>query len=83
MCTYIEIRVILLNSGKGGFIMALTEAQRKANDKYKAKNIKRVPLDMQITYYETLKAAAEQAGQTVNGYIKQAIAEKMEREAGS
>lgn len=60
--------------------MALTEAQRKANTKYRAKNIKRVPLDMQLTDYETLKAAAEQAGQTVNGFIKQAIAEKLERE---
>lgn len=60
--------------------MALTEAQRKANNKYKAKNIKRVPLDMQLPDYDALKAAATEAGQTVNGYIKKAIAEKMERE---
>lgn len=63
--------------------MAATEAQKKAIEKYKAKNIKRVPLDMQLSDYDALKAAATEAGQTVNGYIKQAIAEKMEREAGS
>ena len=40
---------------------------------YKAKNIKRVPLDMPITEYEQLKQAAVAAGMTVNGFIKQAI----------
>ena len=63
--------------------MAATEAQKKAIEKYKAKNIKRVPLDMQLSDYDALKAAATEAGQPVNGYIKQAIAEKMEREAGN
>ena len=40
---------------------------------YKAKNIKRVPLDMPITEYDQLKQAAVAAGMTVNGFIKQAI----------
>lgn len=48
---------------------------------YKAKHIKRVPFDMQIEDYEKLKAAAESAGEPVNRYIKNAIAQRMEREA--
>lgn len=47
---------------------------------YKRDNIKRVPFDMQITDYERLKAAADAAGESVNGYIKRAVAERMEKE---
>lgn len=59
--------------------MSTTEAQKKATIKYAKKNLKRVPLDMKLADYETLKASAAEAGQTVNGFIKQAIAEKLER----
>lgn len=47
---------------------------------YAKKNLKRVPLDMKKTDYEQLSNAAIAAGMSVNGYIKQAIAEKIERE---
>lgn len=60
--------------------MTLTEAQRKATTKYKEKNIKRIPLDVQKEKYDEVKAAADRAGETVNGYIKRAIDERMERE---
>lgn len=63
--------------------MAASQAQLKATAKYKAKNYKRVPLDMQLSEYEELKETATASGQTVNGYIKAAIREKMEREQGS
>lgn len=57
--------------------MAIPEKQKKYNEK----NIKRVPLDMQRDYYETvLKPAADLCGVGVNTYIKQAIAEKIERD---
>lgn len=62
--------------------MTASEAQKKATIKYAKSHLKRVPLDLKLEDYDNLKSAAEQAGQTVNGYIKQAIAEKMEREAG-
>lgn len=35
---------------------------------------------MQLSEYETLKAAADAAGQPVNAYIKQAIRERIERD---
>lgn len=60
--------------------MAYNEAGYNASKKYKEKNIKRVPLDMQIDEYNKVKAAAEQAGEKVNTYIKNAIAQRMERE---
>ena len=44
-----------------------------ASVKYKAEKIKRVPLDMQISFYDEIKAAADQAGESVNGFIKAAI----------
>lgn len=60
--------------------MPITESQRKAAYDYKKKNIKRVPLDMQRTEYEKLFQEAAKAGLTVNGYIKEAINEKIERD---
>lgn len=61
--------------------MTLTEAQKKANTKYREKSIKRIPLDVQKEKYEEIKAAADKTGESVNGYIKKAIDERMDREA--
>lgn len=60
--------------------MTLSEAQKKANTKYKTKNIKRIPLDVQKEKYEEIKAAAEQANESVNGYIKKSIDERLEKD---
>lgn len=61
--------------------MPITESQKQSTYKYHKKSIKRVPLDMQKSDYEVLAEAASASGQSVNGYIKQAIKEKMERES--
>lgn len=63
--------------------MAVSEAQKRANMKYREKAIKRIPLDVQKQKYEEIKSAATQAGETVNGYIKRAIDERMERDSTS
>lgn len=60
--------------------MAYNEAANRAAQKYKKENIKRVPLDMQATEYEEVKAAAMCAGENVNQYIKEAIRQRMSRE---
>lgn len=60
--------------------MSVSEKRRQSAYKYKAKNIKRVPLDMQKTDYENLVIISAKNGKSVNGYIKEAITEKMERE---
>ena len=61
--------------------MPPTDAQKRATARYKEKNLKRIPLDVQKEKYEEIKAAATNASKTVNGYIKEAIDEKMERDA--
>ena len=58
--------------------MPLTEAQKRANIKYKEKSIKRIPLDVQKEKYEAIKAAAEATGESVNGYIKTAVDRRIE-----
>ena len=41
--------------------------------------MKKKYLDMQIELYEALKQAAEAQGETVNGFIKTAIKERMDK----
>ena len=60
--------------------MPYNETAYKASQKYKAGNIKRVPLDMQKSVYEEIKAHAEAHSESVNGFIKRAIQETMERD---
>lgn len=50
---------------------------------YAKKKLKRIPLDVQKEKYDEIKAAATAAGESVNGYIKKAIDDRMEREAGT
>lgn len=40
---------------------------------YAKKNLKRIPLDVQMEKYEEIKRASEEVSETVNGYIKKAI----------
>ena len=60
--------------------MSVTEGQKQSSYKYKAKNIKRIPLDVAKDKYDQIKSAAETTGESVNGYIKKAIDERMERD---
>ncbi|MBR6171573.1 MAG: hypothetical protein IKQ49_00145 [Eubacterium sp.] len=49
-------------------------------NKYHRENLKRVPLDMKLKAYEDMKAHAEGRGETINGFIKRAIQETMDRD---
>lgn len=57
----------------------MTDKYMKKRIEYAKKHLKRIPLDMQIEDYERLKAYTERTGETVNGFIKRAIRETMER----
>ena len=57
-----------------------TEARGKASIAYAKKALKRIPLDVQKEDYERIKAAADRSGSTVNGFIKTAIYEKIDRD---
>lgn len=57
-----------------------TEAQRKASVKWQKEHYSRIPLDVSPEYHKQLKEVAKNKGMTLGAYIKEAIAEKMERE---
>lgn len=44
---------------------------------YAKTHLKRIPLDVQIDMYEKIKRAAEEAGESVNGYIKRSIEKRL------
>ncbi len=60
--------------------MGNSESKTEYNIRYAKEKLKRIPLDVQKEKYEAIKAAADAAGEKVNGYIKKAIDERMERE---
>ena len=60
--------------------MAISDKRKESMYKYAKNNLKRIPLDVQKEKYEEIKAAAESAGESVNGYIKKAVDERMERD---
>ncbi len=45
---------------------------------YAKEHLKRIPLDVRKEKYEEIKAAASEAGESVNGYIKKAIDDRIE-----
>lgn len=61
--------------------MPTKEDKTKYDIEYAKKKLKRIPLDVQKEKYEEIKAAADAAGEKVNGYIKKAIDERMARES--
>ena len=61
-------------------MMAYSEKTNEASKKYKAAKIKRIPLDGQIADFERIKDHSQQRGESMNGFIKRAISETMERD---
>ena len=59
--------------------MPITEAQRRAKDKWKAKNMKRVPLDLRNEEYDALKEYCFERNLTVNGFIRDLIREAIKQ----
>lgn len=60
--------------------MTLSTKRKEYLNEYKKAKLKRIPLDVTKEKYEEIALIAEKAGKSVNGYIKQAIDEKMERD---
>ncbi len=60
--------------------MALTERQKQTRYAYAKEKLKRIPLDVQKEKYEEIKAHAEKQDESVNGFIKRAIDETIERD---
>ena len=61
--------------------MTLSDQRKEYLYDYQKSKLKRIPLDVQKEKYEEIKAAANHAGESVNGYIKKAIDKRMERDS--
>ena len=59
--------------------MSETNAKSKYDIEYAKTKLKRIPLDVQKEKYEEIKTAATSAGESVNGYIKKAIDQRMKQ----
>ena len=57
-----------------------TEAQKESARKWDSNNLDRLSIALPKGSREAIKAAADRAGQSINGYIKQAVDERMERD---
>lgn len=62
--------------------MANSEKKTRYNIEYAKKNLKRVPLDLPIDKYNAVKAHADSRNESLNGFIKRAIDETIQRESG-
>lgn len=61
--------------------MTYDKNKRQYNDQYRKDHFKRIPLDVQKEKYDQIKAAADNAGESVNGYIKKSIDMRMEADS--
>lgn len=61
--------------------MPTNEAKKQYDLQYAKDKLKRIPLDVKKAKYEEIKAAAAAAGEPINGYIKKAIDERMQRDS--
>ncbi|MDE6052724.1 MAG: hypothetical protein K2G55_02960 [Lachnospiraceae bacterium] len=62
--------------------MPTNETKKQYDMQYAKDKLKRIPLNVQKEKYEEIKAAAKSVGEPINGYIKKAIDERIERDAG-
>lgn len=61
--------------------MTLSDQRKEYLYDYQKSKLKRIPLDVQKEKYQEIKVAADHAGESVNGYIKKAIDERMKRDS--
>ena len=70
----------MINLNQRGDFMEYSAKKKQYNIEYAKSNIKRIPLDVQKDKYTEIKQHAETRGETVNGFIKRAIDETIERD---
>lgn len=59
--------------------MAYSQAQNKASQKYRAANVKRIPLDVPIEEYNQFKQAADKRKEKINTILRQAMKDYVSR----
>lgn len=63
--------------------MAISESQKKAVAKYNAKAYDEIKIRVYKGEKEKIKSHAESNGESLNGFVKRAIDETMERDKGN
>ncbi|HNW86699.1 MAG TPA: hypothetical protein PKJ47_07160 [Candidatus Limiplasma sp.] len=58
--------------------MALTDAQRKANDNYIREKYERLPVSYPKEFCQAVRDAATQKGESLAGYVRKAIENRIE-----
>ena len=61
--------------------MALTEKKKASNARWDAENLKRMSLALPVALFARLQEAVSRTGGSMNGFIREAIQEKIDREA--
>ncbi|MCD7868511.1 MAG: hypothetical protein LUG62_10080 [Clostridiales bacterium] len=61
--------------------MSVSEHRKNYLVEYKKTKLKRIPLDVSKEKYEQIRAAAGASGESVNGYIKKAIDNRLENDS--
>ena len=57
--------------------MAYNPKYNETSYRYKKENLKRIPLDVTKEKFVEIKAAADSVGESVNGYIKKAVDDRI------
>lgn len=60
--------------------MPISEARRRANDKYIKEKYERLPVSYPKEFCEKVREAATGKDETLAGYVRKAIEERMQRE---
>ena len=60
--------------------MSSKEKKKQYDLEYAKKHLKRIPLDVRLEKYNEIKTHATKNGESVNGFVKRAIDETMERD---
>lgn len=60
--------------------MAISEARRRANDKYIKEKYERLPISYPKEFCEKIRETAAAKGESVAGYVRKAVEERMQRD---
>ena len=60
--------------------MTPNEKKTKYDIEYKKAHLKRIPLDVTKDKYQEIKTTADKKGETVNGFIKKAIDDRLSQD---
>ena len=61
-------------------VMALSEKKKASNAKWDNENLKRMSLAVPVELHERMQKHIALTGETMNGFIKRAISETMDRQ---